>query len=63
MLVVDADVLDEEAQQLLGLLGVGGGDELVELVGDRGQACGVGLCVGVCGERLDEVGFLVAQGL
>jgi hypothetical protein len=60
VLVVDADVLDEEAQQLLGLLGVGRGDELVELVGDRGQACRVGLCVGVCGECLGELVLLVA---
>lgn len=63
MLVVDANVLDEQAQKLLGLLGIGGGDELVELVGERGQARRVGPCVGVRGERLGEVGFLIAQSL
>jgi hypothetical protein len=45
------------------LLGAGGGDELVELVGERGEACRVGGRVSVCGERLGEMVLLVTQGL
>jgi len=65
---VHADLFDEQAEELLRLLGACGCEDFVEFVGEvrrrgrRAPPCPAA-CAPVCGEPASEVGFLLAQGL
>jgi hypothetical protein len=60
---VHADLFDEEAEEVLGLFGAFGGEDLVELGGELGEGGRVRRRVRLCGKPACEVGFLLAQGI
>ena len=59
--VVDADLLDEQAEEFLRLLGALIREDLLKLVGEVGESGGLGRRVRLCGKPAAEVGFLLAQ--
>jgi hypothetical protein len=58
--VVDADLLDEQAEKLLRLLGAPVREDLLELVGEAGESGSVRRRVRLCGKPAAKLGFLFA---
>jgi hypothetical protein len=59
---MDADLLNEQAEEFLRLFRAFAGDDVAKLVGEAGEGGHVGRPIGRCGEPAGEVGFLLAQG-
>ena len=57
---MDADLLDEQTEEVLRLLGAFVGEDLVELVGEAHEGGRVRRRMRLCGEPASEVGFLPA---
>ena len=56
-----ADLVDEQAQEFLGLFRVSSGDDLLELVGEADEGGRVRRRVGLCGEPAGELGVVATE--